>query len=75
MEAETLGDTRGNAQALLDTLGDTLAEVEAETLGDTRAMRRHDTVAASLPELEAETLGDTLSVPQALVKSLAHTVA
>ena len=34
-----------------------------------------DTVAASLPELEAETLGDTLSVVQALVKSLAHTVA
>ena len=27
VEAETLGNTRGNAQALVDTLGDKLAEV------------------------------------------------
>ena len=37
VEAETLGDTRGDAHALVDTPVDTLAELEAETLGDTRS--------------------------------------
>ena len=36
MEDETPGDTRGEAQELVDTLGDTLPEVEAGTPGDTR---------------------------------------
>ena len=35
MEAETLGDTLSDTQALVDTLGDSAAEVEAERLGDT----------------------------------------
>ena len=35
MEAEKLGDTRNDAQALVDTVADSEAEVEAETLGDT----------------------------------------
>ena len=32
--AESEGDARSDAQALVNTLADTLAEVEAETLGD-----------------------------------------
>ena len=36
VEDETPGDTRGEAQELVDTLGDTLPEVEAGTPGDTR---------------------------------------
>ena len=35
MEAETLGDTLSDAQAVVDTLVASQAEVEAETLGDT----------------------------------------
>ena len=35
MEAENLGDTRGDAQALVDTMADSLAELEEDTLGDT----------------------------------------
>ena len=35
MEAETLGDTLSDAQALGHKLADSIAEVEAETLGDT----------------------------------------
>ena len=35
MEAETLGGTVSDAQALVDTLADLQAEVEGETLGDT----------------------------------------
>ena len=31
----TLGDTWGDADALVDTLGDKLAQVEVMTLGDT----------------------------------------
>ena len=34
MEVETLADTMSDAQALLDSLANSLAEVEAETLGD-----------------------------------------
>ena len=33
---EAVSDTRGDAHALVDTLADTLAEVDAKTLGDTR---------------------------------------
>ena len=35
MEAEKLGDKLSDAQALVDTLADSLHEVEAETLSDT----------------------------------------
>ena len=35
VEAETPGDTRGDAQALLDTVATSPPELEAETLGDT----------------------------------------
>ena len=34
MERETLGDKLSDAEVLVDTLADSLAEVEAETLGD-----------------------------------------
>ena len=37
MEAEKLGDTRGDGQALVDTMADWLAEFEAETVGDTHS--------------------------------------
>ena len=49
MEAETLGDTLSDAQALVATLADSLAEVEAEALGDTLsdAQAMVDTVADS----------------------------
>ena len=39
VKAETLGDTRSDAEVLVDTLGDTFPEVEAETPGDTWAVR------------------------------------
>ena len=51
------------------TLADTLAEVEAVTLGDTR-MDAHalvDTLADELSEAEAVTLGDTRGDVHALV--------
>ena len=32
----TLGDTQGDAHALIDTLADPVAEVDAVTLGDTQ---------------------------------------
>ena len=35
MEAETPGDTRGDGQALVDKVTDSLPEVDVETLGDT----------------------------------------
>ena len=34
MEAETLGHTRSDAHVLIETVTDSLAEIEAETLGD-----------------------------------------
>ena len=47
MEAETLGDTRGDAQALVDTMADSIGELEEDTLGDTLS--------------DASTLVDTLA--------------
>ena len=51
------------------TLADTLAEVEAVTLSDTRcdAHALVDTLAASLAEVNAETPGDTWGDAHALV--------
>ena len=57
VEAVTIADTRDDAHALVDTLGDTLAEVE--TLGDTRddSHALFDTLAYTLAEVRAQ--GDT----------------
>ena len=51
MEAETRSDTLGDvdAEALLDTLAERLADSDSDTLGDT------------LGDVEAETLVDTLA--------------
>ena len=55
MEAETVGDTRGDGQALVDTMADSLAEFEAETVGDTLSdahalgMSLADTIAEVAP--------------------------
>ena len=35
MEAETLGDQLNDAQALVDKVANSIAEVESDTLGDT----------------------------------------
>ena len=78
MEAETLFDTPGDveAEALVDTLADTLAEVEAETLGvtlgDVEAEALVDTLADTPAEVESETLGDALgdAEAEALVDTL-----
>ena len=80
MEAETLGNTLSDAQALVDTVADSLAKVEAGTLGDTLSnakalvetladFRKYwsITLADSHAEVEAETLGYNLSDAQALV--------
>ena len=49
------------SQALIDTLPDTLQEMEAVTLGDRRgdAQALVDGLADTLPEVEAVTIGDT----------------
>ena len=53
--------TRGDAHALVDTLADTLAQVEAVTLGDIRgdAHALVDSLHETLAEVEAMKLGDT----------------
>ena len=54
MEAETLGETLSYAQALVDTLPDSLAEVDVETLGDTLSD------AHALVESLADTMAEVL---------------
>ena len=73
MQAETLGDTLRDSQVLVETLADSLAEVEAKTLSDTLSDAKAlvDTLDDSLAEVDAETLGDTLSDAQAMVDTLA----
>ena len=53
MEAETLGGTRSDAQALVYTLADTLAEVQVVALGVTLGHTEEliDTLADSLAEV------------------------
>lgn len=64
-EARTLGETLSykEAEALIETLCDTLAYQKAETLGDkpgdVEAEALVDTVTCTLVTAEAETLGDT----------------
>ena len=57
----------------MDTLADSLAGVEAETLGEklSDAQALGDTLSDSQAEVEAETLCDTLSDTQALLDTLA----
>ena len=64
MQGERLREKLSDAQALVNKLADSLAEVEAETLSDTLsdAQALIDTLANLEAEVEAETLGDKLSV-------------
>ena len=57
-----LGDTLGHAQALVDTLADTVPEMEWLSVGDTRggAQALVEAMAVTLAEVEAVTPGDTL---------------
>ena len=76
MEAETLGDTLSDAQALVDTLVASQAEVQEETLGDTeRCAGTGRQLADSQAEVEAETLDDTQSDMQAMVDTVADSQA
>ena len=66
MEAETFSDTLGDvdAEALVDTLAETLADSDSDTLGDTlgdvEAEAMVNTLADKLAEVKGETLADTL---------------
>ena len=64
----TPGDTLGNAQALVDTLADTVTEMEEKSLGDTESGAKplFDDRAETLAEVEAVTPGDTLGDAHAL---------
>ena len=77
MEAVTTSDKRGDAHTLVETLANTLAEVEAVTLLDTwgDAQALVDTLADTLEAVEAVTLGDARSDAHALVDTLASTLA
>ena len=50
-----VGDTRGDALALVETLAETLAEMEAKTLGESKgnASALVNTVTETLAEVEA----------------------
>ena len=58
----TLGDTLGNAQALVDTVADTVPEMEEYPIFEKRggAQALLDPWAEKVAELEAVTPGDTL---------------
>ena len=55
MEAETLANIRGDSHALVDTLADTLEQVEVVTLGDSLcdASELNDPLADTLSEVQA----------------------
>ena len=57
-----VADTLGHAQALVDTLGDTVPEMEGLSVGDKRGGTQAlvDARADKVAELEAVTPGDTL---------------
>ena len=62
------GDTLGNAQALVNTVAETVQESEKLSVGDTRggAEALVDALADTLAEVEALTTGDTLGNAHAL---------
>ena len=64
-------------KAVVETLADTLAEVDAVTLADTvgDALALVDTFAEPIEEVEAETLGDTRGDAEALVDTMADKLA
>ena len=64
----TVGDTLGNKQALVETLADTVPEIEDKSVGDTmgEAQALVDAQADKVAELEAVKPGDTLGDVHAL---------
>ena len=64
----TVSDTLGNKQALVETLADTVPEMEDKSVGDTlgNAQALVDTLADTVAEEEALTSGDTLRDAHAL---------
>ena len=72
----TTSDKTGDAHTLVETLANTLTEVEAVTLLDTwgDAQALVDTLADTLEAVEAVTLGDARSDAHALVDTLTSTL-
>ena len=70
----TLGETLGNAQPHVDTLADSVPEMEELSVGDTWgcAEALSDAWADKLAELQAVTPGDTLGDAHALNYRLVH---
>ena len=68
----TLGDPLGNAQALVDTLADTVQETEEFSVGDSlgNAQALVDTLADTVPKMEQLSIGDTRGGAQALIDLL-----
>ena len=64
----TIGDKLSNAQGLVDTLADTVPEMDGLSVGDKRggAQALVDALAKTLTEVEALTTGDTLGDAQTL---------
>ena len=64
----TLGDTLSNAQALVDTLADTVPDMEEYSVFEKRVGPQAlvDTMADTLVEVEAVTPGDSLGDAHAL---------
>ena len=91
MEELSVGDTRGRAQALVDSLADTVAEVQTvapgDILRDAHAMNDLlcdrlgnaealiDTLANTVLKMEELSVGDIRGGAQALVDALADTHA
>ena len=72
----TLGDTLSNAQALVDTLADTVPEMEEYSVFKKRVGPETlvDALADTLTEVEALTTGDTLGDSQGLNDLLGDTL-
>ena len=64
----TLGDTLGDARALVDTLTDTIQEMEEYSVFEKKVGTQAvvDAMADTLAEMEEVTLGDTLGDAHAL---------
>ena len=65
-----------DSHALVDTLADSLTEVDVETLADalSDAYALVESLADTVAQVDVETLGDKVSDAHALVKSLADMV-